>query len=216
MIPMKADAARHTLISPKTARPRPYRGVLREIYRWMCWAFLRVQGWRFSGDWPHDPKFVIVAAPHTANWDGILMVAGAGYYRAGFSWMGKKSLGRGVLGWFLKKIGCIPVDRSKSGDVVAQMAAAFAAADTMMLAIPPEGTRAPMPVWKSGFYHIARAAGVPMLITVLDYGTKTVRISGVLEAGPSYEDDLAVIVSHYRGAKGKNPERFILPEVTAP
>ena len=213
---MSPESDRHRIISPATARPRPFRGIFREIYRWACIAFLRVQGWRFEGDWPHLPKMVIVAAPHTANWDGILMVAGAGAYRAGFSWMGKRSLGKGVLGAFLKAVGCIPVDRRSSMDVVSQMAAEFAAADTMMLAVPPEGTRAPTPEWKSGFYHIARQANVPMLITVLDYGRKTMHVSGLLYPGPSFEEDLAIIASHYKDARGANPEKFILPQNAAP
>lgn len=203
----------HSKIPPDTARSRPYRGVLPEIYRWACWAFLRVQGWRLEGDWPTDPKLVILAAPHTANWDGVLMIAAVGYYRTGLSWMGKKSLGKGLGGRFLKAIGCIPVDRKKSEDVVSQMADAFERADRLMLCVPPEGTRAPNAKWKSGFYHIAKTADVPLLLTVLDYGTKKIRLSGILHPGESYAEDLAIILSHYVGAKGRNPENFLMPDL---
>ena len=115
-----------------------------------------------EGDWPADPKAVVICAPHTSNWDGIWMLAAAGAWRFTLRYMGKKSLTEGPFGWLVRWTGCIPVDRAKSNDLVAQMARAFAAEDRLMLAIPPEGTRGRVEKWKSGFYHIAVGANVPI------------------------------------------------------
>ncbi|HVK80054.1 MAG TPA: 1-acyl-sn-glycerol-3-phosphate acyltransferase [Verrucomicrobiae bacterium] len=197
-----------TLIDGSTARPGPYRGVGSEIVRWLSAAYLKLAGWTLRGDWPGVDKAVLVAAPHTSNWDGLNMLATAGFYRVKLAWMGKKSLTQGPFGWAPKALGCVPIDRSQNNDVVKQMREAFAAHTRMILAIPPEGTRSLAREWKSGFYHIAHGAGVPLVISVLDYGTKQVRLAAVVETSGDYEADLALIRAHYVGAKGKHAEKF--------
>lgn len=196
------------LIDGSTARPGPYRGVGSEIVRWLSFAYLKLAGWKLHGDWPGLDKAVLVAAPHTSNWDGLNMLATAGYYRVKLAWMGKKSLTQGPFGWVLKAMGCVPIDRSQSNDVVNVMREAFAARDRMILAIPPEGTRSLAREWKSGFYHIAHGAGVPLVISVLDYGTKRVSLAAVIEPSGDYDADLALIRAHYATAKGKHAAQF--------
>ena len=171
-------------------------------------AHLKLTGWRMQGDWPTIDKMVLVAAPHTSNWDGLQMLVAAGYYRIRLRWMGKKSLTTGPFGWIIKALGCVPIDRSQSHDVVKTMADAIGAADSMVLAIPPEGTRARVNEWKSGFYHIAHGAGVPLVISVLDYGTKSVSLAAVMEPSGDYDADLALIRAHYATAKGKHAAQF--------
>jgi 1-acyl-sn-glycerol-3-phosphate acyltransferase len=178
------------------------------MVRWTSAAYLKLGGWKVSGDWPALDKAVLVAAPHTSNWDGINMLAAAGYYRVKLRWMGKASLTRGPFGWLIKALGCVPIDRSQSNDVVKAMTEAFAASPHMLLAIPPEGTRSAVQEWKSGFYHIAVAAGVPILLTVLDYGTKRISLAAVLFPSGDYEADIAIIRGHYANAVGKNREKF--------
>lgn len=196
------------LIDGSTARPAKFRGVGSEIVRWICTAYLKLTGWKISGDWPAIDKMVLVAAPHTSNWDGLNMLAAAGYYRVKLRWMGKASLTRGPFGWLIKALGCVPIDRSQSNDVVRVMAEAFGASERMLLAIPPEGTRSAVREWKSGFYHIAVAADVPILMTVLDYGTRRISLAAVLYPSGDYEADLALIRAHYANAKGKRREKF--------
>lgn len=192
----------------RTARPAPYRGMGAEIWRWLCVLYLKAGGWRIEGDWPaHIPKMVLVAAPHTSNWDGVNMLAAAGYYRVPLKWMGKKELTEGPFGGVVKWMGCVPVDRDAKADLVRQMTVAFAAAPAMVLAVAPEGTRAKSAGWKSGFYHIAHGAGVPIVMSVLDYGAKKISLSGALIPGGDYEADLALIKSHYAEARGKYDER---------
>lgn len=197
-----------SILDRRSARPAPYRGLGSEAVRWLSTAYLKLGGWRIEGDWPGLDKAVLVAAPHTSNWDGINMLATAGYYRVKLRWMGKKSLTQGPFGWAIKALGCVPIDRSASHDVVRIMAEAFAAAPNMVLAIPPEGTRSAVREWKSGFYQIALAAGVPIVLSVLDYGTKTVRLAAVVTPSGDYEADLAAIRAHYRDAAGKHRDQF--------
>lgn len=187
----------------QSARPAPYRGIGGEMLRWLCIGFLRLGGWKMRGDWPPLAKAVLLAAPHTSNWDGLNMLAAAGYYRVSLRWMGKKSLTTGPFGRVMLWLGCVPIDRAASNDVVRVMADAFAAADQMILAIPPEGTRSLTREWKTGFYHIAVQAQVPIILTVLDYGTRTIRIAGVFHPTGDYTADIDAIRAPYRDAVGK-------------
>ena len=167
-----------------------------------------------DGDWPDADKAVLVAAPHTSNWDGLWMLAAAGYYRVKLRWMGKKSLVKPPFGWFVKWLGCVPVDRKAAADTVEQMADAFSAAERLTLAVAPEGTRSATENWKSGFYRIAVGAGVPLLITVLDYGTRTIKVRGLFEPTGDYGTDLPAIQAYYADARGRHRDRFNLGEIT--
>jgi len=195
---------------PATARPAPYRGASAEIFRWACRLYLRLAGWRRQGDWPDYPKAVLCAAPHTSNWDGIYMLAAAGAWRAPIAWMGKQSLTTGPFGSLVIWAGCVPIDRAASNDVVRSMAGAFAARERMLLLIPPEGTRGRAARWKSGFYHIADLAEIPIIFTVLDYKTRTMRLAGAMRPSGDYDADYPDIQRHYADAVGKHPDRFAL------
>jgi 1-acyl-sn-glycerol-3-phosphate acyltransferase len=210
---MPDPSPRHRMFDRASARPAPFRGPFTEAWRYLCTAYLKLSGWTLAGDWPRDiPKMTLVAAPHTSNWDGINMLAAAGYYRAPLKWMGKKELTEGPFGGVVRWLGCVPVDREKGGDLVKEMAAAFSGARAMTLAVAPEGTRAATRGWKSGFYYIALAAGVPIVMSVLDYGAKTITLSGVLVPSGDYEADLKIIKTHYATARGLREENFARPE----
>jgi 1-acyl-sn-glycerol-3-phosphate acyltransferase len=180
------------------------------LWHLLCRAVLALGGWRIEGDWPAHDRMVVTAAPHTSNWDGIWMLAAAGAWRARLRYMGKASLTRGPFGWLVRWSGCIPIDRSQSHDVVATMARAFAEYQELVLVVPPEGTRAAVEKWKSGFYHIAVASGVPISFAVMDYGTRTVRLAATLWPSGDYAHDLPIIQRFYEGAKGRHPENFVL------
>lgn len=198
----------HLVLDGSTARPARPNGAFAELSRWVCTAFLRFGGWKMRGDWPGLEKAVLLAAPHTSNWDGLNMLAAAGYYRIKLRWMGKKSLTQGPFGGLIKWLGCVPVDRGANKDMVKSMTEAFAAEARLILAISPEGTRTLTHEWKSGFYHIARSAGVPILLSVLDYGTRSISLAAVVTPSGDYEADLALIQSYYRDAVGKRPGQF--------
>lgn len=205
---MNAPLGPLNLYDPSRARPAAYAGVVAEILRGLCLAYLKLTGWKIEGDWPPFAKAVLVAAPHTSNWDGINMLAAAAVYRVKLRWMGKQSLTTGPFGWVIKWLGCVPVDRSASHDVARAMSKAFAAEDRMILAIPPEGTRGLTHAWKSGFYHIARMAEVPIIVSVLDYGTRTLSIRASLRPSGDYAADLALIQGCYAGVEGLRRGKF--------
>ncbi len=195
---------------PSTARPGAFRGPFSEIWRYLCTAYLALAGWQMRGDWPRDiPKMVLIAAPHTSNWDGINMLAAAGYYRVPLRWMGKKELTTGPFGGIVKWLGCVPVDRKGGSDLVKQMKDAFSETSRMVLAVAPEATRAATREWKSGFYHIAHAAGAPLVVSVLDYGTRTITLAGAVTPTGDYAADLPRIKAFYDGAKGLRAENFV-------
>jgi 1-acyl-sn-glycerol-3-phosphate acyltransferase len=202
----------HVRFDQTTARPWPWKGIGGEIYRWIGTAYLKLFRWKMAGDWPDYPKAVAIGAPHTTNLDGPLLIAALGYYRIDMRWMGKASLTKGPLGWFVKWLGCIPIDRSKSNDMVAQMVERFAEADSLIVGVPPEGTRTPGVKWKSGFYHIAQAAGVPIICCVLDWGNRTIRIAGAIMPSGDFEADMTKIRVHYDGVYGKHTPRHESPK----
>jgi 1-acyl-sn-glycerol-3-phosphate acyltransferase len=192
------------------AEPLPARGLAMAVWHLLGRAFLGLGGWSVRGSWPPDRKCVITAAPHTSNWDGIWMIAAAAAWRIRLRYMGKKSLIEGPFGWLVEWSGCVPIDRSKSNDVVRLMADQFAAADDLVLVVPPEGTRDAVAKWNSGFYHIAVGAGVPITFAVMDYATKTVSLPATFWPTGDYEADLPIIQSFYEGAKGKHAGRFVM------
>ncbi len=195
-------------MSEPAGRPAPYAGVIAETTRLLSAGLLTLMGWKVRGDWPANPKAVLVAGPHTSNWDGVYMILAAAYFRMKLKWMGKQSLTSGPFGGFVKWLGCVPIDRTQKNDVVRAMSDAFAARDRMVLLIPPEGTRSLAKQWKSGFWHIARMANVPLIVASLDYSTRTVRIDAVLDTTYNYEADLKRVQAIYLEKTPKFPELF--------
>lgn len=205
---MRPAPGTHIRYNFATNHPASFRGWWFELWRTLCRFALFAGRFRTAGDWPDLKQAVLVAAPHTSNWDAIWMLAAAGHYRVRLRWMGKKSLTEGPFGWAARLAGCVPVDRQRAGDLVTAMAQAFEETPDLLLAVAPEGTRDPVAEWKSGFWHIARAAKVPLLFTVMDYGTRTVYISGHYWPTDDYAADLAVIRSHYADARPRHHSRF--------
>ena len=192
----------------ETARPAPYRGIVAQLVHWICQLFLLLSGWKMRGDWPTAKKAVLLAAPHTSNWDGIYMLAAVGYYRSKVRWMGKKSLTTGPFGGIVKALGCVPIDRSASHDLVQSMSQAFADSSEMMLLVPPEGTRSLTAAWKTGFYHIAKSANVPIVITILDYGTRTIHVADLFYPTGDIDADMVKLKANYANAVGKHRAKF--------
>jgi 1-acyl-sn-glycerol-3-phosphate acyltransferase len=136
--------------------------------------FLRLSGWRFEGSLPRERKYVCIAYPHTSNVDGTLLIAFATSLGLRARWMIKDAWTRGPLGAAMRALGAVGIDRTRSHSVVGQMIEAFARHDDFVLGIPPEGTRARAEYWKSGFYHIALGARVPVVPGYIDFGRKVV------------------------------------------
>jgi 1-acyl-sn-glycerol-3-phosphate acyltransferase len=184
--------------------------VVNTLLRLISTAFLRLTGWKVVGTLPANAaKSVLIAAPHTSNWDlpYTLMVAFA--LRLNVYWMGKASLFRppyrGVMMW----LGGIPVDRAQSNNLVAASSAAILqATGPLQLIVPPEGTRSGTRYWKTGFYYMAAGAGVPIVLAYLDYEKKVGGLGPIFQTTGDIEADMLAIKAFYAGVKGKNADQF--------
>jgi 1-acyl-sn-glycerol-3-phosphate acyltransferase len=178
------------------------------MFRLIHLLIFRFNGWTIVGTFPpYIKKFVIAVAPHTSNWDFTIGLSARSILRLYHSrFIGKSQLFKPPIGWFFRWLGGIPVDRKKSQDMVQQVAQHFKSADEFVLAIAPEGTRKKVDRLKTGFYYIAKAAGVPIFPVGFDFAKKQVVISEPVFPGDNPEVDLEKIMSFYRGITGKNPE----------
>lgn len=167
--------------------------------------WLRLCGWRVEGRLPHAPRAVVIAAPHTSNWDLPFMLAVSWVLGVRPAWLGKQELFRWPVGGVMRWLGGIPIDRATRGGMVAQAAARLRTADRLMLVVPPSGTRSRAPHWKSGFYHIARAAGVPILCTFLDYRRKVGGIGPAVVPSGDVAADMNLIRAFYAPIQGRRP-----------
>ena len=166
---------------------------------------LKLVGWTLVGRLPASPKFVFIAAPHTSNWDLLLMLVTAWALEARIHWLGKHTLFVGPFGWLLRALGGLPVDRRAPGGMVGQVVAEFARRNALRLAVSPEGTRGHRDHWKSGFYHIARQARVPLVTGFLDYSTRRCGLGPPIELTGDVAVDMAAIRAFYGPLKGKYP-----------
>ncbi|MDC0714397.1 lysophospholipid acyltransferase family protein [Stigmatella sp. ncwal1] len=185
----------------------------RRIKYGMGRTWMKVFGWRFEGKMPETKKFVLIAAPHTSNWDLPFMLASAYILGIKISWLGKHTLFEGPFGWFMKALGGIPVDRRSPQGLVHQVVERFKQSDTLYLAVPPNGTRKKVEYWKSGFYHIARGAQVPILLSYLDFGTKTAGLGPLFTPTGNLRADMDQIREFYRGVRGKYPALDTVPRL---
>ncbi len=160
--------------------------------------------WRVEGGLPDIPKYVLIGAPHTSNWDFVMFLGVIFHLKADVRFMGKAELFNNPFGFFFRWCGGIPVDRSKSNGLVAQMVQACRESERFILTIAPEGTRSKVREWKQGFYHIARDAGVPVVMAVVDGAKKVVRVGQVFHPTGDIDEDMKAIQSHFAGMVGIN------------
>lgn len=196
---------------PPVIGPRvPRRG--NAFSRWLGRAFLRLLGWRLEGTVPDEPRMVLIGAPHTSNMDGVIGLATLTALGLRAGTMIKDSAFHGPLGVVLRWFGAIPIDRRSAKGVVEQSVEAFRARDGLLLLIAPEGTRGAAPEWKRGFWHIALAAGVPILPAACDYRRRIVTFGPPLVPSGDYAADLAQLMPFYAAhGAGRHPERTSRP-----
>ncbi len=168
--------------------------------------YARLFGWRVEGELPNDPKMIGIIAPHTSNWDVFLLYVLANSFRIKSNWLAKKELLRPPLGWLLRPLGAIPVDRSNPHNVVKEVARLFAVQEAMYLAIAPEGTRSKGSYWKTGFYHIAMNAQVNIIFMYIDYGRKVMGFGPVLKPTGDIHADFEIVSDFYKDITPKHPE----------
>jgi 1-acyl-sn-glycerol-3-phosphate acyltransferase len=180
--------------------------------RAMSQAGLRAIGWRTEGMTPDEigayPKFVLIAAPHTSNWDFPVTLMVCFVLRLKVYWMAKASLFGWPIGWLSRWLGGIAIDRSASNNTVQNTIDAFGARERLAVIVAPEGTRGKVTHWKTGFYHMAHGAGVPIALAYLDFEHKAGGIGRMFHTTGDIVADMAEIQQFYAGITGKNRDQF--------
>jgi 1-acyl-sn-glycerol-3-phosphate acyltransferase len=176
---------------------------------------LHLSGWRVRFKPLPGPHGVAVVYPHTSNWDFIVGLLAKWAIGLPFRWVGKESLFKGVLGVAMRHWGGMPVERGAPTGATQRLAATMRAADWCWIAMTPEGTRSHRPYWRSGFYHLAIAAKVPLQIVYIDYPNKELAVVDTISLTGDQQRDMAAIAAAYKGHHGLHPE-LEAPIVLAP
>jgi len=181
--------------------------VVKTVMRWLALIIFRFAGWKPAGKRPCISRYVIIAAPHTSNCDFLYTVCLAFILEIKPFILMKASWFHWPVGPFLRWLGAIPVDRSRSTHLVARSIQAFRENPRMVLVVPPAGTRRKVMYWKTGFYHIARGASVPIVLGYLDYRRKVGGIGPVFYPTGNMEADMKIIRAFYADVAGKYPRK---------
>lgn len=177
------------------------------MFRHFSKAILKLLGWKVIDKRPADMGSTIyLVAPHTSNWDFFLglFVRSAVGFKANY--LAKKSLFDSPVGWWFKMLGGYPVDRSKHNNVTDQVVEYFNTLPYFAIAITPEGTRSKVEKWKSGFWHIARRANIPLILTSFDYSRKEVTFSEPYWVSEDKDKEIALLQEYFKPFVGKNPQ----------
>ncbi len=170
----------------------------------MAQGILSIFGWQLKGEFPNQSKMVLIGAPHTSAWDMVLGMVVIWALGLDIQWMGKKSIFRWPWGGFMRWLGGMPVNREKSEGLVTHVVAEFQKRDMFLLVIMPAGTRAKNKKWKTGFYHIANNATVPICPIKFDFGRKVMTFGPLLQITGDMEVDMESFHNHFVGTQGKN------------
>jgi 1-acyl-sn-glycerol-3-phosphate acyltransferase len=167
---------------------------------------LRIFGWRTDVIPPHTTRYVLIGAPHTSNWDFVVILLFMAAEEIPVRWLGKDSLFRWPMGLFWRSMGAIPVNRRESTNLVDQVAKLYDSCDELIIGLSPEGTRKKASRWRSGFYYIALKARVPIVMAYLDYGNKVCGLGPSLKPSGDIQADFKMIKDFYSGIVGKYPK----------
>ncbi len=178
------------------------------MWRKIARALLRSRGWTLVGEIPPLKKAVFIAAPHTSNWDGFWLIVCKVALDIRIRFLAKHTLFWWPLSVLLNGMGAIPVERTQRGANVEKLAQLFAESDELFLALAPEGTRKWRPHWRSGFYRIAKAADVPIVMTFVDFKNKRIGIGPQVDSSGSQEETMAQIRAFYETCGAAKPENM--------
>lgn len=177
------------------------------MFGWFCRFLFKSWGWKLEGEIPHHlPKKLYVVIPHTSNWDfpvGIMLKYG---YKMDVGFIAKSSLFKWPFAWFFKALGGIPVDRKKSRGFIESVVTVIKEREKFSTAIAPEGTRGKVKKLKSGFFHIARLADIPLVYVKFDWGNKIIHFAEPREVYETLQEELDFIDTHYKNTVGRNPD----------
>lgn len=176
--------------------------LLSRLLRGLATVSLKLSGWRVVGARPTQEKYVLIAAPHTSNWDFLLMLLAVLKLRLDVHWLGKDALFAAPFGGLMRWLGGVPVDRSKTNDRVRQLVDLYGASEQLVILITPEGTRSSVERWKSGFYYIAAGAGVPIMLGFVDAGRRELGLGSLFYPTGDLVADMQQIQAFYRDKQG--------------
>lgn len=170
----------------------------------------KLTGWKIIGKLPEEKKYLLIVAPHTSYWDFPVGIAARSILRMKANFLGKAELFRiPVVGWALRKMGGYPVVREKNTNMVDYVVNMYKEHESLVIVLAPEGTRAYVPKLKTGFYYMAKNAGVPLVMCGFDFKKKTVEIKEPIYLTDNFDEDMEYIMSYFRGVTGKFPEQGI-------
>lgn len=177
------------------------------MFRILSRLVLKLLGWHVIDHRPGPMGSAIyLVVPHTSNWDFFLGLFARSVARINANYLAKKSLFDSPFGWFFRATGGYPVDRSKHTNLTEQVVEYFRTVPGFSIAITPEGTRAKVDAWKTGFWRIAKAADVPLVPTSFDYSRKEVTLGKPFHVGDSMEADIASLREYFKPFVGKYPQ----------
>ncbi|MAA77187.1 MAG: glycerol acyltransferase [Rhodobiaceae bacterium] len=165
-------------------------------------------GWSVEGEFPNYPKMMLAAAPHTSNWDFLMFLYAILSKRVQPNVMGKHTLFWWPLSAIMSFLGVVPIDRTQKGGVVEQGIEYFNSVDKTIILVTPEGTRSYRKDWKSGFYHIAWGAKVPLILCKVNFHTRTIFIGEEFIMTGDYDKDIVGIKEYFRDCVPLKPENF--------
>ncbi|MDO6612758.1 lysophospholipid acyltransferase family protein [Shewanella sp. 1_MG-2023] len=180
------------------------------MFRKISLSLLTICGWQFEGSAPHDGQFIMVVGPHTSNWDFIIGIIARSALGINIHFLGKHQLFIPPWGWFFKWLGGSPVDRRKNNNMVDAAVQHFEADNQYKLALAPEGTRSAVTRWKTGFYHIAVKAKVPIITVGLDFSRKSIVLNKPIDTSDDMSADMNQILDFFRGITGHHPK--VIPD----
>lgn len=184
--------------------------ILPHVARFLLW----LGGWTSVGQVPDVHKAVLIAAPHTSNWDGFWAIVYKVYVGLEVRWFVKDTMFWFPLSILLRAFGAIPLNRKRASSAVSEAIASFDRHERFYFGLAPEGTRSRTPGWKSGFYRIAEGANVPVVFGFLDYRGKRLGLGPVVTLTGDKAADMAICQSYYSSISGRWPEQTSPIEIT--
>ncbi len=182
---------------------------MKKVKQWIGRGMLWVLGWTVEGTVPTARRYIMIGHPHTSTWDFPLFVFTMWTLGIPVCFLGKKSLFDSPFGWLFYALGGLPVDRSGGLNTVQAVASLFAEREELVLGLAPAGTRKSSPCWRSGFYHMALSANVPLVCGSLDFTRRRGVILGTVDLSGDIAADMDRVRELYAGVKGRNPERMV-------
>tara|TARA_B100001758_G_scaffold242301_1_gene250362 strand:- start:573 stop:1163 length:591 start_codon:yes stop_codon:yes gene_type:complete len=188
--------------------PEHLRSNRSKISQWIGRTVLKSMGWKVAGSIPNEKRILIVAAPHTSNWDFVIGMGALLGLNAKIRWIGKHTLFKPGISWFFRWLGGIPVNRKNPASLIEDVSNMIKKDRGLMIGVAPEGTRKKINRWKTGFLRIAKTTQSKILFISIDAPSKTIKIASTLfTPTEDKENDLEFVKSYFRNFKGINPDQ---------